>query len=193
MDFKNIEKIRYDVFEKIKTVDKNILEKYYKELSILTDLSDKSYDNKEITSPFITIINNTYVVEYFLNKYKVDKKIWLEFLLSINTIVGRLDYVDIDVLITRIDKISEDFYTKIIPIENICDKEFIQKIEAKVRDDIWDYELVTTIFSELIYWIMQQNIISKGLILDIIIDWIKEWQDLNDIVFRINNLQLQNE
>jgi hypothetical protein len=136
MDFKNIEKIRYDVFEKIKTVDKNILEKYYKELSILTDLSDKSYDNKEITSPFITIINNTYVVEYFLNKYKVDKKIWLEFLLSINTIVGRLDYVDIDVLITRIDKISEDFYTKIIPIENICDKEFIQKIEAKVRDDI---------------------------------------------------------
>jgi len=183
MDFVNIKKIRPDVYEKINNSNKWKLVEYFKSLSILTDLSDKSYNNKEISSPYISLITNTYVLEYFVNKYNIDRKEILIFLLKVNKLVWMLDDEHIDLIIEKIDKISTEFFSWLIPIENLCDKVFLESLDIKTREWITDYELISTLFSEITYDVMEQNVIRKWLVLEICIDWIDNWQSLDEIIF----------
>ena len=44
MNFINIKLHCPDIYNKISTVDPNKLDEYYKKISIITDLSDKSYE-----------------------------------------------------------------------------------------------------------------------------------------------------
>jgi len=86
MYLQNINIVRPDITILASDIDKTKLETFYKEISVLTDLSDKSFE-KEISSPYIGLITSTFFYDYFIDKYKVDKSSWLEFILSINTLV----------------------------------------------------------------------------------------------------------
>ena len=86
MFLENIKLVRPDVFDLASSVDQEKLSSYYNEIAVLTDISDKNYD-KDITSPYIELIKSTFFYDYFVEKYNVSDKIWLDFILDILIII----------------------------------------------------------------------------------------------------------
>lgn len=192
MVFENILKLRPDLQDKIDSVDYKTLVNYYKEISILNDLSDKSYDNQEINSPFIAILNDTHIVSYFIDKYQVTKKEWLHFMLDVNKLISEINISDIDVIISKVDKISNEFFSKYIPVENEFDKDFVEKLGITLNEELNDLWFITSTFSELVYQLLEENLKVRSFVLEVIIEWIKDWNDIPNIVNRINNVMIAN-
>ena len=187
MFLENIKLVRPDVFDLASSVDQEKLSSYYNEIAVLTDISDKNYD-KDITSPYIELIKSTFFYDYFVEKYNVSDKIWLDFILDINKIVSKLDTQPLETLKILIEKKSIDFFSKIIDKSMTFDKEFVEKCEIEIKDWTTDLELVDTLFNQITFKIMEDNINTKALIIEIIIDWITNWETVEEVIFRISNL-----
>jgi hypothetical protein len=106
-------------------------------------------------------MNNTFLVEYFLNKYKVDQKTWIDFMLTINNLVKKVDEVNIEELKENILSITTDFFTNIIPETNKTDKDFIESIELDTNEEVFDLDLVVWLFNNITGDILIQNILNK--------------------------------
>lgn len=187
MFLENFKIVTPSIVSLVETVDIKILEEYYNEISVITDLSDKNY-KKDISSTYIWLIKSTFFYEYFIDKYKVNKKNWLNFILEINKLVWDLDKENINSIKSKIEVISNNYFSSVIDSSNTFDKSFVEKLEIEIKEGTTDLELVDTLFNQITYKIMEDNINTKALILQIIIDGISSWDKKEDIIFRISNL-----
>lgn len=183
----NFRLLKPDILPLITTVDIKVLTDYYNEICIITDLSDKNYE-KEISSPYTTIIKATYFYDYYIEKYNVSDKEWLTFILKVNTLVWKLDTDEIYVIQSKIEKISNEYFSSVIDKNSPISQDFIDNVEIEIEEWTTDLELVTTLFNSITFKVLDDNISTKALILEIIIDWITKWDTKEEIIFRISNL-----
>lgn len=188
MNFENIIHFRPEFKELVSSVDRSTLEEYYAEVSIPSDLSDKSVVDKKYTSPFISLIENTYFYDYVMSKYDISNEEWLMFILDINKLSWKLDTLPFWDILTSVKKISSTFFSKYISSEELIDSEFVTKLELTVDENMSQLDFISTLFYEITDKIFVDNIISKSLFLEITIDGIQKNESKQDIIFRICNL-----
>jgi len=188
MNFENIIHFRPEFKELVSSVDRSTLEEYYAEVSIPSDLSDKSVVDKKYTSPFISLIENTYFYDYVMSKYDISNEEWLMFILDINKLSWKLDTLPLWNILTSVKKTSSTFFSKYISSEELIDSEFVTKLELTVDENMSQLDFISTLFYEITDKIFVDNIISKSLFLEITIDGIQKNESKQDIIFRICNL-----
>lgn len=187
-NYNNIISLRPEFSELINSVPKETLMELFQFFSPLTDISIKSFSKTWVSSLFTLMYESTTLYEYVIEKYNVSFKDKQELLLELNKISSQLTTLDLPKIYELVEIHVNKFVEKYVSEHEKLDSTLVETLWVTLKEPLNQRDFLKTLLSEMAKQIFDDNLVSKSIVLQIIIDSIQQGLTKEEIAFRLNNV-----